>query len=134
GSSPPASAPRRCIWVRSSRWRSTSEVFRMGLELKQSLKLSQQLVMTPQLQQAIRLLQLSRMELEQEIAVEMEQNPALEIAAETAEEQLAEKAPGEASLEAENIEAPAQSEAQNNTSADVAEVTSETKTADIDWE
>ncbi|MBS2030307.1 MAG: RNA polymerase factor sigma-54 [Deltaproteobacteria bacterium] len=106
----------------------------MGLELKQSLKLSQQLVMTPQLQQAIRLLQLSRMELEQEIAVEMEQNPALEIAAETAEEQLAEKAPGEASLEAENIEAPAQSEAQNNTSADVTEVTSETKTADIDWE
>ena len=106
----------------------------MGLELKQSLKLSQQLVMTPQLQQAIRLLQLSRMELEQEIAVEMEQNPALEVAAETAEEQLAEKAPGEASLEAENIEAPAQSEAQNNTSADVTEVTSETKTADIDWE
>ena len=106
----------------------------MGLELKQSLKLSQQLVMTPQLQQAIRLLQLSRMELEQEIASEMEQNPALEIAAETAEEQLAEKAPGEASLEAENIEAPPASEAQNNTTADAAEVTSENKSADIDWE
>ena len=35
----------------------------MGLELKQSLRLSQQLVMTPQLQQAIKLLQLSRLEL-----------------------------------------------------------------------
>ena len=35
----------------------------MALEIKQSLKLSQQLVMTPQLQQAIKLLQLNRMEL-----------------------------------------------------------------------
>ena len=35
----------------------------MALELKQSLRLSQQLVMTPQLQQAIKLLQLSRLEL-----------------------------------------------------------------------
>ena len=32
----------------------------MALELKQQVKLSQQLVMTPQLQQAIKLLQLSR--------------------------------------------------------------------------
>ena len=35
----------------------------MSMEIKQHLKLSQQLVMTPQLQQAIKLLQLSRMEL-----------------------------------------------------------------------
>lgn len=49
-------------------------------ELKQSLnlKLQQQLVMTPQLQQAIRLLQLSRMELLDAIHAELEQNPALE--------------------------------------------------------
>ena len=33
------------------------------MEIKQQLKLSQQLVMTPQLQQAIKLLQMSRMEL-----------------------------------------------------------------------
>ncbi|MDB4278970.1 hypothetical protein N9917_05150, partial [Deltaproteobacteria bacterium] len=33
------------------------------MELKQQLKLSQQLIMTPQLQQAIKLLQMSRMEL-----------------------------------------------------------------------
>lgn len=50
------------------------------LELKQSLnlKLQQQLVMTPQLQQAIRLLQLSRLELVDAIQAELEQNPALE--------------------------------------------------------
>jgi RNA polymerase sigma-54 factor len=35
----------------------------MSMEIKQHLKLSQQLVMTPQLQQAIKLLQLSRAEL-----------------------------------------------------------------------
>src|SRR5262245_23224153 len=52
----------------------------MLFELKQSLnlKLQQQLVMTPQLQQAIRLLQLSRMELLDAIQAELEQNPALE--------------------------------------------------------
>jgi RNA polymerase sigma-54 factor len=50
----------------------------MALELKQGLKLSQQLVMTPQLQQAIKLLQLSRMELENVITSEMMENPILE--------------------------------------------------------
>lgn len=52
----------------------------MQLELRQSLnlKLQQTLVMTPQLQQAIRLLQLSRMELVDAINAELEQNPALE--------------------------------------------------------
>ncbi len=40
---------------------------------------SQSLTMTPQLQQAIRLLQLSAMELRQEISLNLEQNPLLEI-------------------------------------------------------
>ncbi|MFZ5765194.1 MAG: RNA polymerase factor sigma-54 [Thermodesulfobacteriota bacterium] len=48
------------------------------LELKQHLKLAQQLVMTPQLQQAIKLLQLSRLELADTILQEIEQNPLLE--------------------------------------------------------
>ncbi len=48
------------------------------LELKQNLKLAQQLVMTPQLQQAIKLLQLSRLELVDTIQHEIEQNPLLE--------------------------------------------------------
>ena len=50
----------------------------MAFELKQNLKLSQQLIMTPQLQQAIKLLQLSRMELVETINQEMEENPLLE--------------------------------------------------------
>ncbi|MEZ4846507.1 MAG: RNA polymerase sigma-54 factor, partial [Bdellovibrionota bacterium] len=50
----------------------------MALELKQSLKLSQQLVMTPQLQQAIKLLQLNRLELAQHCANELLENPLLE--------------------------------------------------------
>jgi RNA polymerase sigma-54 factor len=47
------------------------------MEIKQSLRLSQQLVMTPQLQQAIRLLQLSRLELIDEIRKELDANPVL---------------------------------------------------------
>lgn len=50
----------------------------MALELRQNLKLAQQLVMTPQLQQAIKLLQLSRLELQQAVREELEVNPALE--------------------------------------------------------
>lgn len=50
----------------------------MGLELRQNLKLTQQLVMTPQLQQAIKLLQLSRFELLEAVQQEMLENPMLE--------------------------------------------------------
>lgn len=50
----------------------------MALELKQNLKLSQQLVMTPQLQQAIKLLQLSRIELCDMIRNEINENPILD--------------------------------------------------------
>jgi RNA polymerase sigma-54 factor len=44
-----------------------------------SLKLGQQLTMTPQLQQAIRLLQLSSLDLQQEIQEALESNPMLEL-------------------------------------------------------
>ncbi len=50
----------------------------MALELRQQLKLSQQLVMTPQLQQAIKLLQLSRLELVETVQQELLENPFLE--------------------------------------------------------
>jgi len=50
----------------------------MVLELRQSPKLVQQLVITPQLQQAIRLLQLTRLELVDMIGQEMNENPLLE--------------------------------------------------------
>jgi RNA polymerase sigma-54 factor len=58
----------------------------MSLELRQHLKMTQQLVMTPQLQQAIKLLQLSRMELVDLIRAEMNENPLLEEPAEGEEE------------------------------------------------
>merc|ERR1711916_389143 len=50
--------------------------------MKQSLqlKLGQQPTMTPQLQQAIRLLQLSTLDLQQEIQEALESNPMLEVA------------------------------------------------------
>ena len=50
----------------------------MAFELKQNLKLTQQLIMTPQLQQSIKLLQLSRLELVNAINQELQENPMLE--------------------------------------------------------
>src|SRR4051812_876940 len=50
----------------------------MALETKLYQKLSQQLVMTPQLRQAIKILQVSRAELETLIDEEMAENPVLE--------------------------------------------------------
>jgi len=48
------------------------------------LRLSQQLTLTPQLQQAIRLLQLSTQDMHQEVARMLEENPLLEVADESA--------------------------------------------------
>ena len=50
----------------------------MAIEMRQQMKLSQQLVMTPQLQQAIKLLQLSRLELQDVVRQELEENPVLD--------------------------------------------------------
>ena len=104
----------------------------MGFELKQSLKMSQQLVMTPQLQQAIKLLQLSRMELIEQVREEMEQNPLLEQPDETVEGDVSDKAPGEASLEAANAEQPADYEAPQSETAQ--EVKPEQGPGEIDWD
>jgi RNA polymerase sigma-54 factor len=78
----------------------------MALEIKQAPKLVQQLVITPQLQQAIRLLQLTRLELVDLISQEMKDNPLLEEAEEgreyaEAEESVSEKSEGEAPAETE---------------------------------
>jgi|Deesub1362A_J573_1020465.scaffolds.fasta_scaffold00042_70 RNA polymerase sigma-54 factor len=50
----------------------------MALEIRQQLKLSQQLIMTPQLQQALKILQMPRLELTNAIQVELRENPVLE--------------------------------------------------------
>ena len=106
----------------------------MALELKQSLKMSQQLVMTPQLQQAIKLLQLSRMELVELIREEMMENPLLE---EVQEEETRESGdaptidevseavePPEPALAAEAAEPPRPEE----------DPKAQAQTEDIDWE
>ncbi len=59
----------------------------MALTTKLELRQSQQLVMTPQLQQAIRLLQLSNLELSQFVETELERNPLLERAESNAAEE-----------------------------------------------
>ncbi len=48
------------------------------MKLRLDLRLSQKLIMTPQLQQAIKLLQLSRLELQQSLAQHLMENPLLE--------------------------------------------------------
>src|SRR3954471_15598335 len=58
----------------------------MSIEIKQVHKLRRQLLMTPQLQQAIKLLQLSRMELVDLVREEMMENPILEDGENTAQE------------------------------------------------
>ncbi|MBA3012444.1 MAG: RNA polymerase factor sigma-54 [Proteobacteria bacterium] len=94
----------------------------MELGLQQNLSLTQQLVMTPQLQQAIKLLQLSRLELAETIAQEMEQNPALE---EVLNEDLTDKTI--TALESDTIAPEKESPAK--------EVTIEEKApSDTDWE
>jgi len=66
----------------------------MALEQKLHLKLSQKLIMTPSLQQAIKLLQLSKLELQEVLNQELLENPLLE---ETAEEVKTEEAEAETS-------------------------------------
>jgi RNA polymerase sigma-54 factor len=89
----------------------------MAIELKQQLRLSQQLVMTPQLQQAIKLLQLSQLELVDLVQQELQENPILEETNEADEERAATPDPGEGATPLETeapepaaIEAPAGSE------------------------
>lgn len=59
----------------------------MGLGPSLSLRQSQQLVLTPQLRQAIQLLQLSNLELESFLAEELSKNPLLEAPSDEADEQ-----------------------------------------------
>jgi RNA polymerase sigma-54 factor len=94
----------------------------MALEIRQQLKLSQQLVMTPQLQQAIKLLQLSRMELVDMVQQELEENPVLEESADSPEEKEFEEAVAE----------PQKSDA---VTEEVREVSGESEgMGDIDWQ
>src|SRR5271154_4637007 len=63
----------------------------MALEQKLNLRLSQRLVMTPSLQQAIKLLQMSRLELQEVLTQEMVENPTLEEMEEVSETERVEE-------------------------------------------
>ncbi len=73
----------------------------MAFEIKQTLKLGQHLVMTPQLQQAIKLLQLNRMELAEVINQELMENPILEELADVPDGEAAPSAEGEADAQSQ---------------------------------
>ncbi|OBT17421.1 RNA polymerase factor sigma-54 [Vibrio sp. UCD-FRSSP16_10] len=75
------------------------------------LKFGQQLAMTPQLQQAIRLLQLSSIELQQEIQEALDCNPLLQVAEENTQAEEKPDSPQETSKE-EPIEPSAQDSAE----------------------
>ena len=83
------------------------------MEIKQQLKLSQQLIMTPQLQQAIKLLQMSRMELTELVQAELLENPMLEEGVDQRESR-----------------APVEERVESNAS----EPTTQEKKDEIDWE
>jgi RNA polymerase sigma-54 factor len=104
----------------------------MAMEMRQSLKLAQQLVMTPQLQQAIKLLQLSQLELLEQLQEEIEQNPVLEAAEEKPELEADNYAPGELSLEADTSEPPADFEPPVPENAP--ECTAQDNPPEMDWD
>jgi RNA polymerase sigma-54 factor len=110
----------------------------MSIEIKQHLKLSQQLVMTPQLQQAIKLLQLSRMELVDMVHEEMMENPVLEDSIETSAEQPKEREDYDGESDAK-LEAVGETEVPAPANMDRLEREPEVKTDgaavnEIDWE
>ena len=83
-------------WVKGSRGEK-GDLMALGPRL--DLRQSQQLVMTPQLQQAIKLLALSNIELESFLQDELDKNPLLEVPDQRTDD--GERAPGEAPPERE---------------------------------
>ncbi|MFN0150201.1 MAG: RNA polymerase factor sigma-54 [bacterium] len=78
----------------------------MEMKAHLQLKMSQKLVMTPRLQQALRLLQMPALELQQVLKQELLQNPLLEEVEELTEEPTAEEeAEAESKLEPDDISA-----------------------------
>jgi RNA polymerase sigma-54 factor len=90
----------------------------MAVDLKLSMRLGQQMVMTPQLQAAIKLLQMNRLELSEAIQSELNENPLLEESSDVSE------------LEQKKAEVE-----QESTSAEMHEVSPETdRNPDFDWD
>jgi RNA polymerase sigma-54 factor len=99
----------------------------MGLGPSLSIRQSQQLVLTPQLRQAIQLLQLSNLELDSFIAEELSKNPLLEARSEEPDEQPA------ASVSAEDAES---DDAPDDPGADeiIMGQADDDRPLDVDWQ
>lgn len=104
----------------------------MGMEMKLQFKLSQQLVMTPQLVQAIRLLQLSRLELVDEVRKELDGNPVL--ADETTDPKVRGSGPSDGSDSAEGSVERAGMTERVEPNTDLTVRKDEKKANDVDWE
>src|SRR5215210_8156006 len=78
--------------------------FPMALTQRLEFRQSQALVMTPQLMQAIKLLQLSNLDLAAYVEGELERNPLLERSAEAPDDTLVESDQPDRQTEAENAE------------------------------
>lgn len=100
----------------------------MALQLKQQVKLAQQLIMTPQLQQAIKLLQMNRMELVEAIEQELTENPILETGLDQDESNGESDDPEKALLEQ------AQDKLDRDHTTEVEVTEDQTREKEIDWE
>lgn len=76
----------------------------MSFAQRLDLRQSQSLVMTPQLQQAIKMLQMSNIELQDYVASELEQNPLLEVAEERGDAAARDAEPEPQRTESEGVE------------------------------
>jgi RNA polymerase sigma-54 factor len=93
-----------------------------GMKPALQFRLHQQLTLTPQLQQAIRLLQLSQLELEAELRQIAESNPLLEFAEEVEDEEAVDAAQAESEYpSAESVAATSSSEHDNDDASDWAD-------------
>ncbi|VAX15684.1 RNA polymerase sigma-54 factor RpoN [hydrothermal vent metagenome] len=104
----------------------------MGMEMKLEVRLSQRLVMTPMLQQAIKLLPMTKLELVQAIRQEMEENPLLDELAPELEEEKEEKTESE-KAEEQSIEGEQEQVFEEQTPLAEKEKESDGKD-DIDWD
>jgi RNA polymerase sigma-54 factor len=95
----------------------------LPLELKLGLKLSQKLIMTPSLQQAIKLLQMSKLELVEEVNQELTENPVLE-----------EQGPEPASTDGEASEGQERAESEETAAKESETAEDDTRSDDIDLE
>jgi RNA polymerase sigma-54 factor len=103
----------------------------MGMEMKLQFKLSQQLVMTPQLVQAIRLLQLSRLELVDEVRKELDGNPVLaDDATDPKAREIGEKLSQSAASNEERLE----SMERGDRATDMNARADEKRAKEVDWE